>query len=676
MRVSAPALLHASSRVPGEHHRKSIVRTRLLPDVGVKTPNSSTRGLSQARGGTPGRGGPGVRAGTSSRSGVAPVKGPGSPTPLSVSLLSALAVLQALFFLLPTGSTLSRLLGIALALSTLLAARLLRETPATQVGVVAFLSVLLGANFVGHVVATAPLFVFRLWQVAVVLGYTAVLLAGLTAAIRRSAFKSAVVAFGAIGLALLTAEAAIGGPDGFSPTVGRVEWVGPTVLDSSLGLRFAPNTVARSLYPSNPRGYFDEPDALQRRWELAALENSKAQLLFPEDRPGVIRVSITEAPGKVTWHIALNQPRIRVVADERYEVRFRARADSARTVFVLVGEAHSPWGNLGLYREIRVDSAWREYTQTFRATASDRNARLYFDLGAETPSVEFSEISMRQISTNRAVQSDAPRESSVSYRINGQGCRGADVGPGPSPGVRRILILGDGASFGVGVHERDTYAARLQALLNESSSTQPTGQRYEVINCGVRGYSTDQERRLLESVVSLYAPQLILLAVSPDDDRFVADEDAFAAAPAVGSLERFFRTWGLVQSWRRPPPASPNFAAIVDGVRQIDLRARASGARLAVISLHHRPLPIWSGLDSALAKGLRSSNIPFLPLEPVLNPFGEQALVVHSAYDSHPNELAHRVSADAVRKFLADEGLLGGKPADSVATSATPNPER
>lgn len=636
----------------------------------MKTPNVSSRGQSPTRGGTPGRGGAAVRAGTSSRSGLPPVKAPGSPTPLAVSLLSALAVFQALFFLLPTGSTLSRLLGIALALSSLLAARLFRDTPSKQVGIVALLGALIGANFVAHLLATSPLFVFRLWQVAIVLGYAAMLLAGVAAARRRSAFTSAVLVAGATAVVLLVMEAIIGGPEAFSPTVGRVEWVGPTVLDSSLGVRFAPNTVARSLYPSNPRGYFDEPDALQRRWELAALENSKAQLQFPEDRPGVIRVSIAEAPGKVAWHIALNQPRIRVVADERYELRFRARADSARTVFALVGEAHSPWGNLGLYREIRVDSAWREFTQTFRATASDRNARLYFDLGAESPSVEFSEVSLRQISTNRAVQSEAPKETSISYRINSQGCRGADLAPSTGSGVRRILILGDGSSFGVGVHERDTYAARLQALLNESSQTQPTGPRYEVINCGVRGYSTEQERRLLESVVGLYSPQLVLLSVSPDDDRFVPDEDVFATAPVVGSLERFFRTWGLVQSRRRPPPVPPNFTTIVDGVRQIEKQARATGARLAVITQHHRPLPVWNGLDSALTNGLASSGIPFLPLRAVLSPFGEQALVVHGAYDPHPNELAHRVSADAIRKFLADKGLLGEVAADSTATSA------
>ncbi len=568
---------------------------------------------------------------------------------------------------MPAASTLSRLLGIALALSTLLASRMFRDVPTRQTTVVSILALLIVANFVLHLVGTAPQFPFRLWQVAILLGYAATLLAGLTSLMRMPAFQRAMLGWSAGAVLLLGAEAVIGGPDSFSPTLGQVEWAGTTIQDSALGARFAPNTMAKTLYPSNPRGYFDEPDALQRRWELAALEGSKAHPVFPADRPGVIRVDIADAPGKVTWHTALNQAPIRLMADERYEVRFRARADSARTIFVLAGEAHSPWGNLGLYREIRVDSTWRNFTQTFRATASDRNARLYFDLGSESPSVEFSGIDLRQISTNRLVQSEARRETSVTYRINSQGCRGGDYAAGVAPGVRRILALGDGSTFGVGVHQRDTYAERLQALLNESTSARGTGARYEVINCGVRGYSTQQERRLLESVGSHYAPNVILLSVSPDDDRFATQEDEPTAGPPVGAMERLFRVWGLIRSQGRPEPVPPDFATIVSGIKQIDDQARASGARLVVMTFQHRTKETWSGLDSALTSGLTGSNIPILRLGPALQPFGEQALVVHTAYDRHPNELAHRVSAEALRKFLADEGLLGEAPAgDSV----------
>jgi hypothetical protein len=104
---------------------------------------------------------------------------------------------------------------------------------------------------------------------------------------------------------------------------------------------------------------------------------------------------------------------------------------------------------------------------------------------------------------------------------------------------------------------------------------------------------------------------------------------------------------------------APDYAKIVEDVRQIDSATRAQGRRLALVLFQHRRRPEWLSLDSALAVGLRGAKIPVLKLGPVLLPFGEDKLLVHSVFDWHPNELAHRISAEALRKFLADEGLLG-----------------
>lgn len=570
----------------------------------------------------------------------------------------------------------SRLIGIALTLATFLAARLPYATPSKRVAVVSALGVVTTGNFVAHLIGMAPLFAFRTWQVAILLGYVAALLAGLTAAVSPIAYRKALTVWGGVAGALLLTEAFIGGPADFSPTAGKVEWQGATVQDSVLGPRFAPNSIVKTFYPDNPRGYFDEPDALQRRWVALSQEGSAAQLEFPPEKRGVMRVHITAAPGKTAWHVSVTQAPIRVLAEERYEVRFRARADSVRTIFVAVSLNHAPWTSLGLYRELRVDSTWREYSQTFRATGTDRVSRLHFDVGGDGKSVELANVVMRRISANQIVQAEARRELSVSYRINSQGCRGAEYPQHANPGAWRILSLGDGNTFGIGVHEGDTYSSRLESLLNETGVSRGPQDHYDVINCGVKGASTQQEARLFNAVGSYYAPNVVLLAVNPDDDRFTTEDEEQANDARVGKLERLFHVWGILSSLGAPKPAPTDYGSIIAGVKQIDGDVRAHGARLAVVLFQHREGADWASLDSAVTKGLRGSNIPLLNLGRPLLSFGEEKLLVHSVHDHHPNELAHRIAAEALRKFLADQGMLGQARATGAAVVDTATTRR
>ncbi len=576
-----------------------------------------------------------------------------------VVTLTSLAVMQGLFFLLPTSSIASRLVGIALALGTLLAARVMQPASSARVAAMATLAMLIFANFTLHLVNTAPRYSFRVWQVAILLGYVCALLAALTSLARAIGFRQALIGWGSLAVLLLGVEAAIGGPDNFSGSVGRVEWEGTTPRDSVFGVRFAPNSVVKSLYPDNPRDYFDEPNDLQKRWTLSSFEGSKAQLVFAADSLGVMRVNITEAPGRETWHIALVQAPIRIAADGRYEVRFRVRADSPRTVFVLAGQAHEPWKNLGLFREIRVDTSWQAVTQTFRASESDQNARLYFDLGGDVPSVELSAVSMREVSTNRVIEAAVQKERSVTYRMNSEACRGVEAGNRDSlANSLRILSIGDGSSLGVGVHERDTYASRLQVLLNGAPGQGSSRVNYEVLNCGAWGSSTDDQRRIFARVVRAYAPDVVVLSVSPDDYRDSPDEGVPQFGNPEGKFARLFRVWGLVSTAGEADVPPPDYSPMVAGVREMATAAQTSGAKAAVMLFRSQQSDDWARLDSALSAGLRDLNVPILDLGPTLLPFGERALMVDPRVDVHPNDLAHRLASEALQKFLSEQGLL------------------
>ena len=97
---------------------------------------------------------------------------------------------------------------------------------------------------------------------------------------------------------------------------------------------------------------------------------------------------------------------------------------------------------------------------------------------------------------------------SVPVNVNPQGLRGPAIGP--KDDRRRILILGDSATHGSGVRVEQAIPTLLAEHLD------PT--KVEVINCSIPAYSSVQELQLLEEVCLAFEPDLVILAISPDND--------------------------------------------------------------------------------------------------------------------------------------------------------------
>ena len=67
-----------------------------------------------------------------------------------------------------------------------------------------------------------------------------------------------------------------------------------------------------------------------------------------------------------------------------------------------------------------------------------------------------------------------------------------------------------------------------------------------------------------------------------------------------------------------------------------------------------------------IAKFCESKGIRVLDLEPVLSPSADKGLTVNR-FDAHPNELAHKLAADAMlKKLLADFATNGNPPRDGT----------
>jgi len=96
--------------------------------------------------------------------------------------------------------------------------------------------------------------------------------------------------------------------------------------------------------------------------------------------------------------------------------------------------------------------------------------------------------------------------------VNAQGSRGPEVGYERSPGVPRILFLGDSVTFGFFLEERDAFPAVARASLEKSLD-----RTVEIVNAGVGGYSQWQQRIQFERSGARYAPDVAVITFVLND---------------------------------------------------------------------------------------------------------------------------------------------------------------
>ncbi|MFY9824081.1 MAG: GDSL-type esterase/lipase family protein [Thermoanaerobaculia bacterium] len=120
-------------------------------------------------------------------------------------------------------------------------------------------------------------------------------------------------------------------------------------------------------------------------------------------------------------------------------------------------------------------------------------------------------------------------EFTTQVRINRLGIRGPEVGP-KRPGVRRILVLGDSFTFGMGVEENEAFPAQLAAELGRR------GVPAEGINAGMGGYGVPDEVRWFEQYGRETHPDVIVLGIFTGNDLQDAAPDRPPAFISHGEL--------------------------------------------------------------------------------------------------------------------------------------------
>lgn len=107
-----------------------------------------------------------------------------------------------------------------------------------------------------------------------------------------------------------------------------------------------------------------------------------------------LKIEIAEADD-TEWHLQLNQGSIAVKKGQYYTVTLESAADKPRTITCTVGQAHSPWGNLGLSQRVELAKKRTIFRYGFVVKADDDNARVSFAFGGSDIPIWLANVEFR-----------------------------------------------------------------------------------------------------------------------------------------------------------------------------------------------------------------------------------------------------------------------------------------
>jgi len=149
---------------------------------------------------------------------------------------------------------------------------------------------------------------------------------------------------------------------------------------------------------------------------------------------------------------------------------------------------------------------------------------------------------------NRTIRGDFIAKGE--YHINSRGFRGPEFPINKSSDVIRLCCIGNSCTFGWEIPEGKTYSDLLKVELEKRYPAQ----KFEVINCGVPGYTSHQGLVLLKEKILAFRPDLITLSFGWNDiwgaGRGITDRQQKILSPFVIWLQNnlaYLRTYRLMK---------------------------------------------------------------------------------------------------------------------------------
>ncbi|MEK6984229.1 MAG: SGNH/GDSL hydrolase family protein [Nanoarchaeota archaeon] len=291
------------------------------------------------------------------------------------------------------------------------------------------------------------------------------------------------------------------------------------------------------------------------------------------------------------------------------------------------------------------------------------------------------ELSLRLVLTQDSKYNFAPgvQEFYEKYVfLNKDGYRDIDSSYFKQKNTKRIVGLGDSFTFGTGIKNvNDTYLEELESLLNEKSEYK----KYEVLNFGKAGVDSEFEVQILKNDALRYNPDIIIVGFVLNDFRdfeyqkkggnfYLFWFDTFLkrysylynfvnkgfniALEAAAIKKSYYQT--ILDSFK----SEKNKKLNEEYFKEFKKISRENNSTLVIAIfpfIHQLDKYPFAEQHKVISQMANENGIIIIDLLPYFKGINEKKLVV-SKFDNHPNELGHRIAAEAIYEKLINLKLV------------------
>ena len=273
----------------------------------------------------------------------------------------------------------------------------------------------------------------------------------------------------------------------------------------------------------------------------------------------------------------------------------------------------------------------------------------------------------------------------VDVKVNSHGLRDYEYKIEKDKDVFRIAVIGDSMTFGKGVKFEDTFAKQLEGMLNKGSN-----KKYDVLNFGVYGYNTLQERHTLEQYALNFSPDLVIIVYILNDPQDIINiYSEIPYIPVISELRPWLnnlyfyryaaRNYANVKGRLKGSPpyekimeygyddSTIEWQRTEDNLQAIYNTTRREGIPALLVifpkiyELDNYP---FTELHEKVEITAREQGFYVLDLFPYFEGLDERELWVDAFEDHHANKKGHLIAAKAIYEELVKKGLAEQKRPD------------
>jgi lysophospholipase L1-like esterase len=282
----------------------------------------------------------------------------------------------------------------------------------------------------------------------------------------------------------------------------------------------------------------------------------------------------------------------------------------------------------------------------------------------------------------------SPGEYDAECKHNSLGFRDTEHELVKPQGTFRIVALGDSFTYGGGAEYDETYTARTERALNLRTGNHP---RIEIVNLGLPCHFPLLERLTLEHYGLQFSPDLVTVAVLPNDVLdteagleavCVSDEGYLVSCAALwwgeagvrvlvhSAVARMLLAWWIRRShvpiesgdspYRDEGPYEAAWRKLEGELARMQELARRAGAGFALIFIPQHPP--WtdsrnSYTEERLVRWSAANDAPFISTLPALRT-AESGVPLYWKIDGHATPAGYEVIANAIVARLSERGFV------------------